>query len=286
MLITILFIGTANLTWAITPNRDHSGNHAAFTHNKSLSYNRWIWGLGIGGYFANSSTASYYNGSGEHNLETALNRQYNRDRLISLVNEIIETFEVGELPQNMRYDPSMMVGFFGGYYFSQNFGVIGAFNYTRLNVSDRFTLITDKFTGTSEPYRLLSNIYATEERIDLRLGFQYTRFGEGYLHPFMESGISITDTKIIENRATISNIDINIREIRTQIYEIRDYGMGFGIYTAAGLHMEISDQFSFRAGVSASFSQINVGDNRDIRPQYTLFVRLNLNEILPTSVSR
>lgn len=265
-----------------------SGKDAVDSHSEGVSsmtsenepVARWIYGLSIGAYFANPSTANYYNGTGEHNVETALNRQHNRDRLIANVHEIIQTFEVGELPLKMRYDPGILIGFFGGLQFSRSFAVMGEFNYSRLSVADKFTLITDKFTSTTEPYRLLSDIYASEERIDLRLGFQYTWYRDSYIHPFIESGLSITDTKVLENRVNIRGMEFNIREIRSQYYNVRDYGMGFGLYTGVGLNMEVSDGFSFRMGGSVSLSRINLGDNNEIKPQYSVFLRLNLHEIL------
>jgi len=238
-----------------------------------------VYGINIGAYFANPSTANYYNGSGEHSVEVALNRYYNRDRLISNVDEIIADFQIGELPENMRYDPKMQIGFFGGLSFSNAFAVIGEFNYTKLTLADKFTLYTDKFTSTSEPYRLLSHIYGTEERIELRLGFQYTLMTTSYVHPYIETGLNITDTKVIENRVNISGIEFNIREIRTDYYNVRDYGIGFGMYTGIGINMEISENFSFRFGGSVSMSKINLGDNNNIRPLYTIYARLNLHEI-------
>ncbi len=240
---------------------------------------RWIYGLSVGAYFANSSTANYYNGTGDHSVEDALNRQHNRDRLIRESDEIIESFEVGELPTRMQYSPAVQVGFFGGLNFNQSFAIMGEFNYARLSVSDRFTIFTDKYTSTTEPYRLLSDIYATEERIELRLGFQYTLQTPSYIHPFLESGLNITDTKIEENRVRVSGLEFNIREIRSEYYNIRDYGMGFGIYTSLGAQMEVSDVLNFRMGGTVSFSRINLGDNNEIKPQYTVFLRLNLNDV-------
>jgi hypothetical protein len=244
---------------------------------------RLIYGINIGGYFANASTANYYNGSGEHSVEAALNRPHNRDRLISNVDEIISSFEVGDLPQSMRYDPGLLIGFFGGFRFGRSFAVIGEFNYSRLTAADKFTIITDKYTSTSEPYRLLSDIYGVEERNELRLGFQYTLFTSSYIHPFIESGLNITNTKVIENRVNISGLQFNIREIRATYYQVRDYGIGFGVYTGMGLHMEVSDNFSFRLGGSVSLSQINLGDNNDIAPLYTAFLRLNLDEVFSSA---
>ncbi len=244
---------------------------------------RWLYGLNLGVYFAHASTANYYNGMGEHSVSQALNRDYNYDKLVSNITEIAENFNVGDLPQSMHYSPAVQVGFFGGISFNNSIAILGEFNYTKLSAADKFTLFTDQYTSTSEPYRLLSDIYATEERIDLRLGFQYTLIRSSYIHPFIESGLSITDTKIIENKVSIRAMEFNIRELRTEYYGIRDYGLGFGLYTALGATISVSNDFSFRMGTSVNFSQINLGDNTAINPQYTLFVRLNLHEILSSS---
>jgi hypothetical protein len=240
---------------------------------------RWFYGLSLGGYFANSSTANYYNGTGEHSVETALFRQYNFDRIVSHVDQIIESFEIGELPLNMKYNPAIQIGFFGGLNLSRSFAFTGEFNYTKLSITDRFTLITDRYSSLTEPIILLGDIYGTEERIELRLGVQYTANTKGYIHPFLESGINITDIKVIENRVRIQGLTFSIREIRTDYYNIRDYGMGFGIFTGAGLKMEVSDSFAIRIGGSVSFSRINLGENKEVKPQYTAFLRINLNEV-------
>jgi hypothetical protein len=239
---------------------------------------RWFYGLSLGGYFANSSTANYYNGTGEHSAETALFRQYNFDRIVNHVDQIIESFEIGELPLNMKYNPAIKIGFFGGLNLSRNFAFTGEFNYTKLSIPDRFTLITDRYSSLTEPIILLGDIYGTEERIELRLGVQYTANTKGYIHPFLESGINITDTKVIENRVRIQGLTFSIREIRTDYYNIQDYGMGFGIFTGAGLKMDVSDSFAIRIGGSVSFSRINLGENNEVKPQYTAFLRINLNE--------
>ncbi|MFP4288150.1 MAG: hypothetical protein ACLFQS_02740 [Bacteroidales bacterium] len=239
----------------------------------------FVYGLNFGGYFANNATANYYNGDAantEHSLEEALFRHYNYDRIVRDVDDIIESFEIGDIAGNMAYNPSFQVGVFGGIQLSDKFTILGEFNYTKLSVSDKFTLFTDKFTSTTEPYRLLSDIYAEEERIEVIAGFQYTIQTRGYIHPFIESGVSLTDTEILENKVNIDGININIRQPRSEYYNIRDYGIGFGFYTGVGLKMDVNDDFSLRTGASVNMSRINLGNNADILPRYTLWVRINL----------
>jgi hypothetical protein len=282
------------LKWAIITgltliiNNIHGNPQELNHHNQVNSFQpinddsepaRWFYGLSLGGYFANSSTANYYNGTGEHSVEKALFRQYNFDRIVNQVDQIIESFEIGELPMNMKYNPAIQIGFYGGLNLSRSFALTGEFNYAKLMIPDKFTMITDKYSSITEPVILLGDIYGTEERIELKLGVQYTAITKGYIHPFVESGINITDTKVIENRIRIQGLAFSIREIRTDYYNIRDYGMGFGIYTGAGLRMDVSNSFAIRIGGSVCFSKINLGDNNEVKPQYTAFLRINLNEV-------
>jgi hypothetical protein len=254
-----------------------SGNFEITHPEDTPELKRWFYGLGAGAYFANPSTANYYNGSGTHNVEKALNLIYNRDRLVRGVNEIIQDFSVGELPLSMHYTPGMQVGFYGGLRFNRSLAAMAEFNYTRLTASDKFTLYTDKFTSTSEPYILVSDIYGREERIELRIGFHYILFTQKAFHPFIGSGINITDSKVLENRVVISGMEFSIREITTDYYGVRDYGMGLGQYTEMGLHFDVNENFSLKLGGSVSFSRINLGENQTIAPQYTLFMRINLD---------
>lgn len=277
-ILLFLFFSFANIPKDSSALQNQANTYSLFSQSE-VPVVRLIYGISFGGYFAHSSTANYYNGSGEHSVEAALNRKHNRDRLIGQIPEIIEEFEIGELPLSMNYQPAVQIGFYGGFNFSESFAVVGEFNYAKLSVSDRFTIFTDKYTSTTEPYRLLADIFASEERIDLRLGFQYTRLTQSYIHPFMESGLSITDTKVLENRVNVDGLIFNIREIRTDYYDLRDYGMGFGIYTSLGVRMDVSEQFNFRLGGSINYSRINLGSNNEIRPQYTLFFRLNLHDV-------
>jgi hypothetical protein len=240
---------------------------------------RWFYGLNTGAYFANHATANYYDGSGVHNVEKTLNLTYNRDQLIRGTNEIIQDFSIGELPGNMHYAPGIQVGFFGGFNLSRSLAAIAEFNYTRLRVSDKFTLYTDKFTSTSEPYILVSDIYGREERIELRIGISYTFITQKTIHPFIGSGINITDIKVLENRVGISGMEFSIRDVTGDYYGVRDYGMGLGQYTEAGLRLDVNENFSLKTGGSVSFSRINLGENRSIAPQFTLFLRINLEEI-------
>ena len=279
-LFTVLFlILFLSINGKLSAQQPYFVNQPLTDSDEQIPLVRWVYGISFGMYMPNNSTANYYNGTGEHSVENALNRQWNYDRIVRHLDEVIENFWVYELPTNMRYNPGLQVGFYGGLNLSNSFALLGEFNYTRLILADRFTIATDRETFTSEPFLVLSDLSGTEERIELRLGFQYTMLTKGYIHPFMESGLNITDVKVIENRVNIKGLTINIRDFRGEYYNIRDYGMGFGVYTGIGLKMDVSDAVAIRTGASVSFSRINLGDNHEIKPQFTAFIRLNLNDV-------
>lgn len=285
VLVVLLLVGSSIGEAARNLHSQDWGNYRQNDRGRgSGGGGRWVYGLGLGLYQANHGTANYYNGSGpDHNLERTLNLHYNRDRLIRDIDEIIASFAVYELANDMRYRPALQVGFYGGLELSRSFALLAEANYARLQALGRFTLETDKETFTSEPYLLLCDISGAEERIDLRLGAQYTLHTPSYIHPFVESGVSITDTKVLSNRVSVKGININIRNAFDEYYNIRDYGMGMGFYTTLGLKMEVNEQFAVRSGVSVNYIRINLGDNTRMDPQFTFFLRMDLSSVLSPS---
>jgi len=236
---------------------------------------RFDYGMNIGFYMANPGTANYYNGSGEHSLERAIitnSFNYNRIR-----QEIGYDFQIHGLPSQMSYKPAMMLGFFGAMNFNPRAGIMAEFNYARLKAEDRFTLEIERVVFIEGDNIELYPIYGTEERLDLRFSFQYTFLSKSsYLHPFLETGVSITDTKVKENRVRVRSNTIAIQNPVSSFYQIRDYGIGFGGFATAGLKMDVNETFALWLGYSANYSQINLGENDKFLLQHTLFLRFSL----------
>lgn len=232
----------------------------------------WVYGLSLGGYWASQATANYYNGSGEHNLEEALFRFYNYNRVATALG--VDSFFLHQLPQDMRYRPAMQVGLFGGLAFPGGLTIMGAFNYTRLQVADRFTVALKKYSPTSEPVLVLGDIRGIEERIDIRLGLQYTFVRDTYIHPFLEAGMSITDIKVIENRAALAGVSLNIRNLQNELYQERDYGIGFGAFGGAGIRFEVTESLYFQWAATVNITQVNLGEYTQMQPQFSTFLRL------------
>lgn len=236
------------------------------------------YGMNMGFYLAHPATANYYNGRGEYSLETALK---NSNTYNAIWRDLGYDFSLHSLPTNMSYSPAIMLGFFGALNLSASWGILAEFNYARLKAEDQVALLVQRASYVEGDNIELYKIWGTEERIDLRLALQHTFGPTTYgIRPFAETGVSITDTKVIENRARILSQTISLMNPRSNYLHLQDYGIGLGGFGALGLKIPVSDSFSLKAGYSATASRINLGNNDRILWQHTVFVRMNLNGLL------
>lgn len=249
---------------------------------------RLDYGLNIGAYIADKSTANYYNGSGEY---TGVGNQGTLDRIIGSSNELNYTrirqnigydYEIDGLPTAMRYNPAMMVGLFATLHLGQRMAVIVESNFVSLKTQDQFTIELTRHSDIEGDNIERHAISGTEERIDIRIGLKYTFVSErSYIHPFLETGFIATDTKAKSNTARIGNGTYSVYFSGTSQYvPERDFGMGIGAYATMGVAMDVSENFSFDIGFSSHYNKINLGNHDDFGLQHSLFVRLNLNELL------
>ncbi|MEE4177702.1 MAG: hypothetical protein V2I46_09350 [Bacteroides sp.] len=253
----------------ISPALDEDPPEAA--NGRTLHFD---YGMTMGFYIANAGTANYYNGTGENSVESIINMTYNYNRIRQ---DIGYDFQLHGLPMEMSYKPAVMLGFFGSIGFSPKASLMAEFNYAKLKAQDKFTLEIARVVFIEGDNIELYDIWGTEERLDLRFSFQYTFLSRSsYLHPFLETGVSITDTKMKENRIRVHSQTLSIRNPSNTYYQIRDYGIGFGGFATLGLKMDVNESFALWAGYSANYSRINLGENDKFLLQHTIFLRFSL----------
>jgi hypothetical protein len=243
-----------------------------------------IWfeyGMNLGFYFAHSSTANYYNGQGggsggRRSLEQVMRTDLNYNRIRQ---DLGYDFSLHALPMDMRYSPSILLGFFGSLHFGPRSALVADFNYTKLRLEDQFTLLLERFSNIEGDNIERFTITGSEERVDLRLGYQHTFLSrESYIHPYLEAGFSLTDTKVKEIRTQIRNSTYSLFHASTTQYTLeRDFGMSAGGYAGIGLKMDVNENFRLTVGYASLYTQINLGENDESRFQHSIFVRLNLD---------
>ncbi len=233
------------------------------------------YGLNAGAYFAHDGTANYYNGSGRHNLEEAINRRHNYNRIRESLNY---DFELHQLPADMAYSPAIMVGIFGGLHFTDRTALYGSANFTRLSAQDQFTLELNRPSFIEGDNIKAYSVYGKEERSEIMIGLRHVyHSSQSYLHPYFELGGSMTGTRIRQNGIRIEGSTYTIRKPADRYYNVRDDGIGFGAWAGSGVRMDVGESYAFDLGVNSNYTRINLGEHNNYQLQFTLFVRLYLS---------
>lgn len=250
---------------------------------------QFSYGLNLGAYIANNATGNYYNGSGRNNLVETLTRQHTYNRIREALGYDFEF--PGEphqyLPQSMSYSPAMLVGVFGSLHFNHKTSLIAEFNYTRLRLQDQFMLrILRGDPGLIDHDIERFNILGTEERSDIRIGIQRIfPLREQQVHPYLEAGANMINTKARENRVQIAGSTYSILNLTDVRYGLRDDGISFGLYAGGGLKMDVGENYALLLGAIGNYASINLGDNSQYNMHYSIFIRLFLNTGTQISVA-
>lgn len=243
---------------------------------------QFSYGINFGIYFANNATANYYNGSGRNNLVETITRQHTYYRIRESLGGYDFEFPgdpADFLPQNMSYNPAMMVGVFGMIHFNQRTSLHAEFNFSRLRLQDQFMMRIIKgdpgFIGHDiERF----NILGTEERSDIKLGLQQIyRSPRNEVHPYVELGFNMINTRVKENRVQIAGSSYSILNLTDRRYGFRDDGISFGAYAGGGLRIDLGRSNALTIGALANYASINLGDYDKYVLHYSFFVRLFLN---------
>ncbi len=240
---------------------------------------RYSYGINLGGYFANHATANYYNGSGRNSLEATITRQHTYNRIRESLGYDFEL--PGEphqyLPQNMRYNSSMLVGVFGNLHFN-SISLLVDFNYVSLRLQDQFMLriLTGEPGLIGHDLRRFS-IQGTEERMDIKVGLQQIfSLEDRQVHPYIEAGFNMINTRVKENRVEIAGISYSILNLTDTRYGFRDDGISFGVYGGGGVRMDVGESYAVVVGGLANYANINLGDYDSFNLHFSIFIRLYL----------
>ncbi len=236
---------------------------------------RFSYGLNLGLYVANDANAGYYSGSGTNDLNQAINRTHTYDRIRESLGY---DFSLHQLPANMGYSPAMLVGVFGTIYVSERTGIHGSFNFTSLSADDQFTLELKKPSFIEGDNIQRYPIAGREERSEIMLGMKHTYvLAHSIFHPYMEAGASMSNTRIKDHRISIEGRRYSIQSPRDAYYDIRDDGIGFGVYAGGGVRIDLGDAYAASIGMVSNYARINLGENQNYHLQFTAFIRLFLS---------
>lgn len=252
-------------------------------------------GINLGAYFGNAHSAAFYNGApeNENNLNYIFNNQYYCNDIDTLLREPWEW--ENDYPRNMHYKPAISIGFYLKYNFINNFGAFLQFNLAKLTAQDAFSLtISPRLYPTFQDIRLYP-IWGKEMRYNIDLGvsrmFDFSR----RLGLSVDFGINLNNTLVKENKIRIDNpeteaakefsiVNVYLNQqyqpgVQLTEYNIRQGGIGYGLFLGTNLRLIFNDYISIDPGVSAFYSKINLKGYNSFRFHYYLFVRMTFKNI-------
>ena len=240
------------------------------------SKNGLFFGANLGFYFANKYNAQYYNGKGINSVDSVIFHPYN---YTNIKQALQHDFLLSELPSNLKYSPALMIGLFFKYSFTKS-AVFIQFNFSKLTTKDVFTIQYDDPYNPSIPIYKQETIYGAEQRANIDLGYSYTFSPEKNTRPYIELGVNLNNTKLIENKIKIENLDFSIINPSTTYYKFNEGGIGIGAFIGSGVELVFSDVISVNLGFIIYYNKTKLGDYYQFKPNYTLFVRVILNGLL------
>ncbi len=249
--------------------------------------------MNVGFYFPSNHTANFYNGSpnNENKIDLILKNKYYLEPLEQQIGYIVDTVNPYTLPTNMRYTPTSNIGFYFRYQLAKDLGVFAEINITKLTAGGVYFLNLHLPQNYSlDPTYKEYPIWGVEKRTMINLGISRIFPLQEIMHLFIESGINISNTKVVENKikveeqsfSIVNNLGSNsyIPGSTQQTYQVIQGGIGFGVFLSSGVKFVFSENISVDPGFTFYWQQINLGNYDGFKPAFNPFVRFTFKKLI------
>ena len=247
---------------------------------------------GIAGfYFAGNGSAGFYSGKegNENNASYIMKNKYWYDEIYWSVNAF-DTVFIKEYPEKMKYNPAFSFGLFVKYNVDCHTSFYLQFHYAKFTAKDIITFEVDPpIDYLAEPDIRLYPVIGIEERNMVDLGYNYIFGNKPASRFFIGAGINMNSSLVKESVLRIEDKPYNMVNIystgyipgaNTQSYDIRQGGIGFGIFGTVGGRFEFNEAVAIEPGVSVYYKYINLESYKGFYPQVNFFVKICLRDLV------
>jgi hypothetical protein len=266
---------------------------------------KFLFGFYVGSYFANNYSASTYNGYGfdiNGNRNTFLNSLmyqkiineygggYGQTDYIAQalgVDPHQWTFTESDMPINMHYSTTILVGFNFKLPMGKKNAIIANVNGTKIGLGGNFTMTTlTPPTSANPAYNSNLKVFTItgrEQRLQFELGFQHIFGDNDMLNFFAEGGFVGTLAKFDKNMIYINNLQIDLTTYVNQTAypspgpTKNPVGFGLGAFLGAGLNIDINPKFTVQLLYTLSQEKVNIGTNPTLKLQNAIGFRVYYN---------
>ncbi len=256
-------------------------------------------GLEYGGvagiYIPGNGSAKFYSGrpENENNANYVFRNKYWYDEIFQML-DANDTVFIREYPENMRYTPAFSFGLFAKYDFNCRTGIYVQFTSVKVRARDVISVEVDPpIDYLAEPDIRLYSINGTEERNLMDLGFTHA-FGHSRVARFtIGGGVNMNNTIVKDHTLRIEQKTYNLVNVygnrpwvpggNQQAYDIRQGGIGFGVFGTIGARFEFNQAIAIEPGLTVYYKNINLESAKGMYPQYSFFLKMCFRDLLTFS---
>lgn len=262
------------------------------------------FGLFIGSLFANQYTATMYDGYGFDidGNKNSFDESFMKQKIIyengggysnsqtDLIAEELKVdphtwlFDETDMPTNMRYNPTFMVGITGRYSVDTKNAILLNVNVSKLIISGNFTIRTPQSqTGSSTQINNYNQTFAIrgiEQRLMLQVGYQRILGDNEKFNALVEGGLHATLAKFDQNTVQINNLNIDLTTyfnqpgLPTSLPVKKPIGIGFGAFAGLGANATMGTKTTIQLIYSPSLEKINMGVDPKLKLQNAIGLRV------------
>jgi hypothetical protein len=261
-------------------------------------------GFYIGGLWANKNSTNIYDGYGYdpygNKLDYAHSYMYRKivfenepaygytDYIgpeLGVVNHEDWRFTEADMPTNMKYKTSYLLGIAINYGFDKKQSIIANLNFSKLNMLGNFTLETRNTTNQllQEWTNHQFAISGIEQRLNIQLGYSRIMGENEKINIIIEGGLSVNHVGVDEHFAHINAHDIDLTYFEDNLHGVSNTfyahynGWGYGGFAGIGFNLTMSPKYTLQLLYTPSYEKINNGPEPSAGMQNAVGLRAYYN---------
>jgi hypothetical protein len=264
----------------------------------------------VGAFWANRHTAYIYDGYGfdENGQRNTFSNSILYNQIVNVygganggndyiaqllnVNHGDWYFTEQDMPINLRYTTTYLVGLNARYQIHKKAGIMLNINASKLIVNGKFTISsTTRNNGFQSQAKINEfTITGAEQRLMFQLGYQRILGDNEKLNLMVEGGLNIIFSKAQKNQAFLNselneganNFTIDLMTVYNQppysFYSVKYLiGAGIGAVGGIGFHLTFNPRYTVQLLYSPSYDRVGLGYNPSFRLQHGVGLRVYFN---------
>jgi len=237
----------------------------------------FTYGGGFGVLFASNKNAMYYNGANQPNAVTnIIGNPYFKDTIYNILKDDYKSISY---PTNMKYSPAVTLHGYLAYIIKNKNSVYCQITYAKCTTNGVFTLElatpdpNDSY-GSTRYYEC--GIKASEQRVDIELGYHFILKNEGKYKPFLEVFGNINTVQVKSHQMQIGTFNASLlQSTYTSTYSSQSQSKtGYGFGATLGVESPLFGRMFYNIGIQASLKTIHLSNNPTLTPHESIFARV------------